>query len=101
LWTLLYSLLLPYTTLFRSIESLERMAHDEPGSLGAIAFAPAGLVANQDAEARMAIAVVDLHQPDRANEPFVAPRHDAQHQAAFVDRKSTRLNSSHRTISYA
>src|SRR3712207_8694442 len=68
------STLFPYTTLFRS----KAMAHGEP-------TAPSG-TPNQTA-------------PKRGRPP--GSREEREHIAAYLDRKSTRLNSSHANISYA
>src|SRR2546426_4156317 len=69
------STLFPYTTLFRSGQ-----IHDDLLELPRVGLdAPQGLFAHR-------------HQVD------VLPDEPAQH---FVDRKSTRLNSSHLVISYA
>src|SRR5437667_5147446 len=69
------STLFPYTTLFRSHEE-----HD-PG-------------ARQDAERALVLAAVEEEQ-QRGEEP------DREQHRVQADRKSTRLNSSHITISYA
>src|SRR3712207_8657453 len=47
--------------------------------------------------------LVALDQPPEPGEPAVRPLHDVPRppQPAAVDRKSTRLNSSHANISYA
>src|SRR5438132_3106265 len=82
------STLFPYTTLFRSL-CMERMTS-----------APFGLL---DGKAGAAAAVT-LTMPDGARRrlpgkgAFAAP---ADGVIAMVDRKSTRLNSSHTVISYA
>src|SRR5437867_8802102 len=84
------STLFPYTTLFRSwtaqhAQSLKQaklltqgFIRDYPGSSekGLLFIGPSGV-----GKTHLGVA--------------------AQHQDAFLDRKSTRLNSSHRTISYA
>src|SRR5438094_5108551 len=70
------STLFPYTTLFRSLE--QRMAH------GAV-----GVDDEVSAELRLT-PHCDAQRVARA-----------QQRIALEDRKSTRLNSSHRTISYA
>src|SRR5438094_5872907 len=73
------STLFPYTTLFRSIAHVDHRQNvvGEIGKVdGGIGVAAAGVPDAVRPEA------IDRHEPD-------------------LDRKSTRLNSSHRTISYA
>src|SRR3712207_9215357 len=94
------STLFPYTTLFRSVEERER-----PGA--AVALQPADALGDGAAGGL----VVD-EDPDPVRAPARAQQ-DVPHQAcvvgaaagvldvAAVDRKSTRLNSSHANISYA
>src|SRR5437773_6946020 len=74
------STLFPYTTLFRSLERrARRCATDQPG------IGPAERVAAAaDGDSRRA-----------------RPRAHARSSVMQADRKSTRLNSSHITISYA
>src|SRR3712207_7328915 len=78
------STLFPYTTLFRSAAVLHRLVHAAvpvAQLVGAEAQRPAeDLVAEADAEQRHA---------------------GVEHRARRLDRKSTRLNSSHANISYA
>src|SRR3712207_8320554 len=77
------STLFPYTTLFRS------------GVRGLIPVDAAGLAH---------LPVSDQRPPRRQHRYHVAdddPRHRAQAFAPAIDRKSTRLNSSHANISYA
>src|SRR3989442_5233961 len=69
------STLIPYTTLFRSLPDVLRRAHVEPEDRR--------LFRHQELEGQS------------------ARRAAAQGQGARVDRKSTRLNSSHDRISYA
>src|SRR5690242_21096123 len=77
------STLFPYTTLFRS--RVDRGAGDaEEQGLLLLELAGLGLVVGR-ARARRRIAIDDLHQRGRR----------------LGDRKSTRLNSSHMSISYA
>src|SRR5438094_5944018 len=73
------STLFPYTTLFRSRPLLDR-GHCKPQLVAVRVWADA-----------------------RADEPDQGPgrRHADHSRRQRLDRKSTRLNSSHRTISYA
>src|SRR3712207_8289211 len=75
------STLFPYTTLFRSVAHLLQQRHVNVG------FDVAG-------RARIAVPV-----PGPAEIPALL--YDAQVFDALLDRKSTRLNSSHANISYA
>src|SRR5207248_6786566 len=93
------STLFPYTTLFRSLRgpASRRLAFRELGfALGLHAVQPLAEHAN--------VAPLEAHVPLAAKlEEFWL---DEDNQAVVdveevVDRKSTRLNSSHRTISYA
>src|SRR5690606_41823683 len=80
------SSLFPYTTLFRSVEALRRLAVPSPPELG---------LPDDDAD----LAVRDELSPSRQR---AASRIDrGHHLVAVEDRKSTRLNSSHVKISYA
>src|SRR5205807_10052065 len=85
--------LFPYTTLFRSVAvSLTRKRHR---------LAPALQVEPQDLGLERVVRgrpAVRLEEPAglEAREPFVEPA-----LPPLVDRKSTRLNSSHLVISYA
>src|SRR3712207_9594232 len=94
------STLFPYTTLFRSVLQLfpggERLghhrAHADDRSLGAGARLTQPIAALERALAPSLVAAFDL--ADRAGgQPQIG--------AFAVDRKSTRLNSSHANISYA
>src|SRR3712207_7248724 len=81
------STLFPYTTLFRSDEVLDdrHVSHRrDDGDVSALGNRFHPLLAGEDR------AAVHPH-PARA----------ADHHAAALDRKSTRLNSSHANISYA
>src|SRR5207248_11770059 len=83
--------LLPYTTLFRSIEKSLALALIDP------AHAALGT--------KLQVHVVGIERPARVIAPSPFDPSGRQHGpgASFRvrDRKSTRLNSSHRTISYA
>src|SRR3712207_8167601 len=74
------STLFPYTTLFRSVEALAALVHDPPG------------VAADDVRGARG------HHDLGARHPCGA---DPVNDDLEVDRKSTRLNSSHANISYA
>src|SRR3712207_8212620 len=73
------STLFPYTTLFRS---------------GGAERGPVGV-------AQVVQRVVAEHRPQDVHVPRGADRVDVTEQRPGVDRKSTRLNSSHANISYA
>src|SRR5437763_7164541 len=77
------STLFPYTTLFRSLDR----DHD-----------PAG---RRIADAATRENAPSLTLPPQAGEGTERPMHAAGVAASAIDRKSTRLNSSHRCISYA
>src|SRR3712207_8497296 len=86
------STLFPYTTLFRS-------GHRDDHVLGAVVATveAVDLPARHRGDRR-------LGAGDRAPERAVAPRlvgEEVVHHVVGVDRKSTRLNSSHANISYA
>src|SRR3712207_9188118 len=92
--------LFPYTTLFRSIRA-RRSCHAVPGSSERFLAKAAGLPADEvflDLEDAVAPG-----EKERARELVVAALLDRDFAAAtvVVDRKSTRLNSSHANISYA
>src|SRR5256885_9549847 len=76
------STLFPYTTLFRS--ATERLSHGEP------AWFAGGT--------KLFAMFSDHHHDDRVGFWCAC---DAAERDALVDRKSTRLNSSHLVISYA
>src|SRR3712207_7670874 len=87
------STLFPYTTLFRSQRAgrLAAAHHVRRGS-GALVVAPAPLAPGR-------LDLMDDHEDDvDAAAPPVAARPPRRNH---VDRKSTRLNSSHANISYA
>src|SRR3712207_1070490 len=91
------STLFPYTTLFRSVElllllRLARLERDD--DVGALALRP-------DERARIGLAPVELGE--HLVRRVAAARAVARDlpAAAELDRKSTRLNSSHANISYA
>src|SRR3712207_7492326 len=84
------STLFPYTTLFRSIAA-------GPGPVGdlvhrAVEWNPVGLVADER-RGRGREAAETVHEGRRPDVDVVGP--------SVIDRKSTRLNSSHANISYA
>src|SRR5207248_8424850 len=90
------STLFPYTTLFRSHQSNGTAIHRarprdhviEPGMMGPRVECSADRCGHQ---------CIHRHQPEGKRRQ---PQH-ASRRSAKIDRKSTRLNSSHRTISYA
>src|SRR2546427_8076640 len=79
------STLFPYTTLFRS-SACDAILEREPG-------APPNRIDPLVAE----VAGLDTHRPLDIPDPKRLPRHVGH----GLDRKSTRLNSSHSQISYA
>src|SRR5205809_5777710 len=79
------STLFPYTTLFRSMDSFERAA-----------------AANQWVQDARQLAIVTGYMKDAAAAwATAAMAPTAQNRIVGLDRKSTRLNSSHGYISYA
>src|SRR3712207_8217896 len=83
------STLFPYTTLFRSV------VEDDGGAAGVQHVEPAGRV-GQVADERLE------RRPDRRVRDAERPRRGRGRQDVLdLDRKSTRLNSSHANISYA
>src|SRR5690348_18109933 len=89
--------LLPYTTLFRSLDAARGGAEDV--GLLMLADDDEVTVANPAAQRWLD----DLGTSDRAGTrlPLVVPAVARQARALDPDRKSTRLNSSHPSISYA
>src|SRR3712207_7038133 len=80
------STLFPYTTLFRSVPVAEVPAVDDVGHELAIADVVGLDVIDCPGEKAHQRPAVAVHRPERES---------------LVDRKSTRLNSSHANISYA
>src|SRR5688572_30918471 len=80
--------LFPYTTLFRS----------RPGAGRGSPVAAAGVAALR--QRREPAAVTDVGSLSPAMAQYMAQK-QRHHDALLVDRKSTRLNSSHSQISYA
>src|SRR5256885_11130121 len=90
------STLFPYTTLFRSLEREVRQLRAELGRTRATAESPFTPAARPEAR--------PVAAPAAAPRPPVAPRLDLETligRYGMLDRKSTRLNSSHPVISYA
>src|SRR3712207_8113577 len=88
--------LLPYTTLFRS-EPVGRDAvghHDAAGEPAAHVVLLRGELVVEGVERGDA-------QRGRCERQVVGPVGDGEVEAAALDRKSTRLNSSHANLSYA
>src|SRR2546430_13475312 len=77
------STLFPYTTLFRSRRGSTAVQQDEQRPTGPRPFRP------------------DEHLVQVATDETAAEREPIDLRAGCVDRKSTRLNSSHSQISYA
>src|SRR5256885_5896677 len=78
------STLFPYTTLFRSLGF-------EDGGLDEVAIRVVGATAEQDLDAGVSLRRVDVALDLVVRLPV----------KGYIDRKSTRLNSSHLVISYA
>src|SRR3712207_7784325 len=94
------STLFPYTTLFRSKREVLHRVFDAAGRDDP-AFPDWWWHQGQPLQDWATwCALADVHGPDRATWPeeLRDPRNDA---VAQLDRKSTRLNSSHANISYA
>src|SRR5690606_39988314 len=87
--------LFPYTTLFRS--GLLQVAHDEHQPRAPVLARPGGQLEHRIEDV--------LHDVDHARRALATHVHDPLHAqelfALSLDRKSTRLNSSHVKISYA
>src|SRR5207244_11262713 len=90
--------LFPYTTLFRSVgaDHVHLVNEDEPRHLVLVGLAPDRLRLGLDA-------LLGVEDDDAAVEDAERALHfrGEVHVAGRVDRKSTRLNSSHQIISYA
>src|SRR5258708_22803434 len=88
------STLFPYTTLFRSDHAAAGVDQEEHDALLLLL-----LVDHQRRPERRDQAEQDGRDPEREREPPPAPRGGPE--LGSIDRKSTRLNSSHQIISYA
>src|SRR5207248_11477620 len=91
------STLFPYTTLFRS-PRIVALVEDQPRQVIEDARLPARVAQRPACDECL------LEEGARRRVVTAAPQHQtqvAQRLDDTVDRKSTRLNSSHRTISYA
>src|SRR3712207_7015270 len=88
------STLFPYTTLFRSLQALDRVLADHRTGLGRLDLAqlrrPRGQRVERNLDARR----------ERPAEELAPGAHHVEVRGG-ADRKSTRLNSSHANISYA
>src|SRR3712207_9287759 len=94
------STLFPYTTLFRSRPGAGALGSiPAPYVLVALAV-PAGPV-TREAAARDVAGVVDAMSPWAHHRTYLNFAERPTTAAAALDRKSTRLNSSHANISYA
>src|SRR5437762_7406208 len=85
--------LFPYTTLFRSSDVFDRRGGERPARRVELERPP--LVASRDPDRRVCLARRDGNREPQALLAALPPALQKQ------DRKSTRLNSSHRCISYA
>src|SRR5207248_7634727 len=94
------STLFPYTTLFRSVHlpSPPSRGHPEPGRVPADPARPGHRGGAGDLDPRP---TVDAATGRRSAAPLASPCLPGRPDGRPGDRKSTRLNSSHRTISYA
>src|SRR5207248_10859501 len=89
----------PYTTLFRSAMA-RRGGWRREGSRGRFRYVDAR--GNRITDPEKLERIRSLVIPPAWKDVWISPRPTAKLQATGVeDRKSTRLNSSHRTISYA
>src|SRR4051812_49827456 len=91
------STLFPYTTLFRSEPD---QAEQPLRVVGIVVVRREELQCLERTHARVEAALLEHHADAGPQPGTVAPRVDAEH-AHLADRKSTRLNSSHMSISYA
>src|SRR5947209_16570773 len=86
--------LFPYTTLFRSLRDLPARQADQPAEPppAAAGAGDQGMPVLPDRDSARRDALPGLH---------LAPRGEGGRRILDLDRKSTRLNSSHANISYA
>src|SRR5699024_12484618 len=91
--------LFPYTTLFRSLKEVGLLSVDETGAHGTVDVIPL-FDTIEDLQAGAGVLREAWGVP--AYRRYVAHRGDLQEvMLGYSDRKSTRLNSSHVSISYA
>src|SRR3712207_8626088 len=88
------STLFPYTTLFRSEVVAHFVEEIEPQLL-------VGHLAAPEAHGHLDLVLLLQEAPGRAHLHVVVVRVDVGPELDLLDRKSTRLNSSHANISYA
>src|SRR5256886_12932954 len=84
------STLFPYTTLFRSAKTVTHNGRDLEGALNRL-LAHSKLTANP----------ITLEMAEREIRDLIRPQEPKRVKIEDIDRKSTRLNSSHSQISYA
>src|SRR3712207_7928814 len=97
------STLFPYTTLFRSLGMLMKGSEDDGNRLSLVVFQPAD-EADQPIEPAIELLLRGASGLQNLLGHLIAlviPRVAAGERVVKVDRKSTRLNSSHANISYA
>src|SRR5207248_11659968 len=93
------SSLFPYTTLFRSGHAEVRVGSIRGECLGAVQHP--GVTLQCGARAGIPGVAACLRLGQAPTTQFFPARQRSKILALLLDRKSTRLNSSHRTISYA
>src|SRR2546430_13728727 len=86
--------LFPYPTLFRSLGREEISGKQ-------VAFADRLVLTKSDLAGAAAPALLDRLQALNAGAPLIPAQHGEVDPRRLLDRKSTRLNSSHSQISYA
>src|SRR5207249_12037215 len=87
------STLFPYTTLFRSPFSKVENVSFAPGNISIKWF--------EDGVLNVAWNCIDRHLAKRGDQTAIIWEGDNPSESKHIDRKSTRLNSSHVSISYA
>src|SRR5262249_41871431 len=66
------------------VHRLESIADDQPGRLSTVALAPGGLVAQDNAERRTAVARLNVVEPGRADEPVAVAKDNARGQVLLA-----------------
>src|SRR5699024_12351925 len=88
------SLLLPYTPLFRSEPAEGAILQTSQGDLGLVAY-----IETVNDDGSIEISEMNRVEPYEVTERTIGAGDTGQYR--YIDRKSTRLNSSHVSISYA
>src|SRR5690606_41662199 len=92
---------LPYTTLFRSAEATDRRAAAAVEQRSPLGRHPASVLRRRRGAPARQPATRALACPPRRREAVAAGQRRREEGLRQLDRKSTRLNSSHVKISYA